>query len=103
MDKSNAVDLEMLRAIPCSQLLLLVCDHVKKDPDFIPTKNGYTERWHAHAAGHDYEILTTGAKFFDTRAGKGGGGAIDLTMHLFGLPFKKALRKLHGLNVPGNA
>lgn len=101
MDKSTAVDLERLRGIPCSQLLPLVCDHAKQDRDFTPVKNGHTERWHVQAGGHDFEILVTGPKFFDTRAGNGGYGAIDLTMHLMGIPFKQALRKLQSLEVLG--
>lgn len=101
VDKSKAVDLERLRGIPCARLLPLICDHAKKDPDFAPVKDGHSERWHVHAAGHDYEILTTGPKFFDMRADKGGGGAIDLTMYLLRIPFKQALHKLRRLNILG--
>ena len=103
MDKSTAVDLERLRSITCSQPLPLVCDHAKQDRDFTPLKSGHTERWHVQAGGHDFEILTTGPKFFDTRASKGGCGAIDLTMHLKGIPFKQALRKLQDLKVLGRS
>ena len=99
MDKFSDADLQRLRCIPCAQLFSLLCDHAKEDRDFTPLKNGHTERWHIHSGGHDFEILVTGPKFFDTRAGKGGGGAVDLTMHLLGLPFKRAIRKLHELNV----
>jgi hypothetical protein len=34
--------------------------------------------------GAAWELLVTGPKWFDTRAGKGGGGGIDLVMHLLG-------------------
>lgn len=99
MDKFSDDELKRLRCIPCVQLFPLLCDHAKTDRDYIPLKNVHSERWNVNAGGHDFEILVTGPKFFDTRAGKGGGGAIDLTMHLHNLPFKRALRKLQELKV----
>lgn len=99
MDKFSEDVLQRLRCIPCVHLFALLCDHAKADRDFVPLKSGHTERWHVHAGGHDFEILVTGPKFFDTRAGEGGGGAIDLTMHLFGLSFKRAIRKLQEIGV----
>jgi hypothetical protein len=41
-----------------------------------------------------YEIVTTGSKWYDTRARSGGGGAIDLTMHVLGLSFVDAVKRL---------
>jgi len=41
-----------------------------------------------------HELLVTGARFLDTRADKGGGGAIDLAMYLFRLSFVDALKGL---------
>jgi hypothetical protein len=41
--------------------------------------------------------LTTGPKWYDTRAGKGGGGAIDLAMHVLGLSFVDAVKSLNKL------
>lgn len=66
------------------------------DPDFTPIKNGHTQRWHLNVQGRDFELLTTGPKFFDTHS-KTGGGAIDLAMHLTGLSFKQAVKVLKGL------
>lgn len=43
-------------------------------------------RWHADAGA----ISVTGTKFFNWNAGIGGGGAIDLAMHLCGFDFKAA-------------
>jgi hypothetical protein len=42
----------------------------------------------------EFEILTTGPKWYDTRAKKGGGGAIDLAMHVLGLSFVDAVKLL---------
>lgn len=40
------------------------------------------------------ELLVTGPKWYDARLNKGGGGAIDLTMHLFRLDFANAVKRL---------
>ena len=97
MDKFGDEDLRRLRALSCDQVLPLVCTFVKSDPDFTPVKNGHTQRWHLNVDGKDFELLTTGPNFFDTRASVGGGGAIDLVMHLTGDSFKKAVKSLKGV------
>jgi len=75
-------------------VLLAIADHVKQDAEFRPRQSHDTARWHASVAGLDYEILCTGPRFLDTRANRGGGGAIDLVMHLLGLDFKRAVAVL---------
>ena len=95
VDKFCTSELGRFRAMPCSQVLPLVCSFVKEDRDFTPLKNGHTQRWHLNVDGRDFELLTTGPKFFDTRSKLGGGGGIDLVMHLCGLKFKPAMKKLH--------
>lgn len=97
VDKFGKDDLQRLRVLSCSEVLPLLCTFVKVDQDFTPIKNGHTQRWHLNVAGRDFELLTTGPKFFDTHAKTGGGGAIDLTMHLTGLPFKQAVKMIKGL------
>lgn len=67
---------------------------VKADRTFIPTKDVRTRRWNICTERGDYEILTTGCKWYDTRARVGGGGAIDLTMHVLGLTFVDAVKRL---------
>ena len=47
-----------------------------------------------HTTCGEFEILTTGTKWYDTRAKKGGGGAIDLAMHVLRLSFVDAVRRL---------
>lgn len=92
--KMRAVDnleLTRLRGLEALQALYLLADHVKVDRSFRPIQDQATERVHVSAAGRDWELLLKGPKFFDTRADKGGGGAIDLVMYLWGVPFKKAV------------
>ena len=67
---------------------------IKPDPTFIPVKHIGSRRWHAYTILGDFEILTTGPKWYDTRARRGGGGAIDLAMHVLGLSFVEAVRHL---------
>ena len=54
---------------------------------------------HVAVGGQVFELLVIGAKFFDTRADKGGGGAIDLAMHLLRLGFVAAVKRLSSSRV----
>lgn len=95
--------LARLRDLPSDQVLPRLAIDVKPDPTFKPAKNASSRRWHAHTIRGDFEILTTGTKWYDTRARKGGGGAIDLAMHVLGLSFVdavKSLSKLAGVHGP---
>lgn len=95
--KMAAVDnleLTRLRSLLALQTLNLVAEHVKIDQTFKPSREDGTQRVYVRAAGVEWEFLVNGAKFFDTRARFGGGGAIDLVMHLRGVPFKKAVSVL---------
>lgn len=66
----------------------------KRDPDFRPTKDPRTVRLYVSLDGGVIELLATGPKWYDTRRERGGGGAIDLTMHLCRLPFVDAVKRL---------
>jgi hypothetical protein len=83
-----------LREMPSEDALALLAIHCKPDSSYQPVKEPTTRRWHAHTSGGEFEILTTGAKWYDTRAKIGGGGAIDLAMHVLRLPFADAVRIL---------
>ncbi len=86
--------LARLRAMPSEEALALLSIYLKVDRDYRPIKNHTTRRWHAHTERGHFEILTTGCKWYDTRARKGGGGAIDLVMHVEGVPFVDAVTYL---------
>jgi len=66
----------------------------KRDPDFSPQKNPATTRLHVSIGGGVVELVVTGARWYDTRAQRGGGGAIDLTMHLLRVSFVDAVKRL---------
>ena len=84
-------DLARWRGLKALEALRLVADYVKVDWHFEPTQSTSTQRVHVSAAGADWELLVDGPKFYDTQACTGGGGAIDLVMHLWRVPFKKAV------------
>ena len=86
--------LDRLRDMPSEAVLAHLAIELKPDSTFVPVKDTGSRRWHAHTARGDFEILTTGPKWYDTRARKGGGGAIDLAMHVLGLSFVDAVKRL---------
>jgi hypothetical protein len=87
--------LTSLRDIPSDEALPLLSIYCKADPLYVPVKDPRSRRWHVLTARGEFEILTTGpAKWYDTRAKKGGGGAIDLTMHLLQISFVDAVKLL---------
>jgi hypothetical protein len=83
-----------LREMPSEDALALLAVYCKMDPTFQPVKHATTRRWHVCATGGEFELLTTGPKWFDARAKKGGGGAIDLAMHILHLSFVEAVNLL---------
>jgi hypothetical protein len=95
VDKSDA---ERFRALDLALVLPLVATHAKRDGTFVPLKDQRSQRWHATAQG-DYELVLTGSKFWDTRARTGGGGAVDLTMHIWRCSYRLALRRLCELHL----
>ena len=80
--KVGSEELEGYRSLACEVVLPKITDYIKADPSFTPIRDSHTHRWHLTAGGRDFELLSTGPKFYDTRAKRGGGGAIDLVMHL---------------------
>ena len=67
----------------------------RRDVDFVPEKDSRTMRLFISApSGSAWEILVTGPKWYDYRAGKGGGGGIDLVMYLLNLDFVTAVTLL---------
>ena len=72
---------DRLRAVP----LNLVLRHSGAEPD-----RADPHKWHTPQG----VLSVAGSKFINWRLGRGGGGAIDLAMHLYGLGFGQALEWL---------
>ncbi len=90
MSKIGEPELARWRSMRADEVLLRLANHAKQDRSFCPVKDSGTTRWHASTDGAEFELLLTGVKFFDGRAGRGGGGAVDLAMHIFNVDFKEA-------------
>ncbi len=88
--------LDSLRAMTVQETLDRLGLYWKLDPDFVPVKDKATIRLNVSidGGGRLVELLATGPKWYDTRKEQGGGGAIDLTMHLFRLSFVDAVKRL---------
>jgi hypothetical protein len=82
------------RNLNATDVLVALADHAKCDRTFTPVKQSESSRWHASVGGAEFELVLTGPKFWDTRANVGGGGALDLVVHLVGGDFKTAVRRL---------
>ena len=85
--------LARLRRMPSERVLRQLSIQVKADSTFVPRKSRESRRWHVLTDRGDFEILTTGRLWFDTRERRGG-GAIDLAIHLLGVSFVEAVRRL---------
>jgi hypothetical protein len=86
--------LESLRSMSVTEELNRLGLHWKTDPNFRPRKNSSTKRLYVISGAHVFELLATGPKWYDTRAERGGGGAIDLAMYILRLSFVDAVKRL---------
>lgn len=97
MENRRAFDeltLDQLRRMPSDQVLRRLAINLKPDRTYVPRKTAESRRWHILTERGDFEILTTGSRWFDTRERRGGGSAIDLAMHLLGVSFVEAVKRL---------
>ena len=92
----SAAVLDQVRAVPLTSVLEGLGYHIAIDRDFVPTKDARSQRWLVDSARGATELLVTGPKWFDTRVSRGGGGAIDLVMHLERLSFVSAVKRIAG-------
>ena len=90
-------------------MIVFVVNHISAERAAIGNPSSYTDFHHNSRFGaerdkkdkHNWRtsagrITVTGSKFFNHDTGKGGGGAIDLTMHLGNLDFRAAMGYLTG-------
>lgn len=87
-------DIVRLRSMSVDAALHILGLHAKADRDYQPQKNSHSKRLNVTVKSTVFELVVTGPKWYDSRAKQGGGGAIDLTMHLYREPFKKAVQRL---------
>ena len=87
-------EIARLRAMSVDDTLTLLGLYAKLDRDYQPHKSAQSKRVNISVDSTVIELVVTGAKWYDARAQRGGGGAIDLTMHLYREPFVKAVQRL---------
>ena len=92
-------ELERWRGLDARVVIEALAEYAKADTTFRPISSQGTERLYVTAAGAEWELLVNGPKWFDTRARKGGGGAVDLVMHLWSASFKQAVALLRKRSV----
>jgi hypothetical protein len=90
----DPVLLESLRSMPVTEALNRLGLHWKRDTDFRSRKDQATQRLYVTVGARVFEIIATGARWYDTRAERGGGGAIDLAMYILRLSFVDAVKRL---------
>jgi len=86
-----------LRSIPVLEVLVSLSAQgsllYRIDTEFRAIDNPATRRVFVSVpSGMSWEFVVTGVRWFDTRAQRGGGGAIDLWMHMSGQSFGSATR-----------
>lgn len=87
------------RELPATTTVRALCDYSKVDPTFQPVKDLGTQRWHVRVGNREFELLLSGAKFFDAQTRRGGGGAIDLAMVLLNADFRRAVTALRAASL----
>jgi hypothetical protein len=60
----SSATLARLRDLPSEVALARLATTVKPDPTYIPVRDAGSRRWHAHTPYGDFEILTTGPKWY---------------------------------------
>jgi hypothetical protein len=102
----SASTLTRLRQMPACDTFALLATYFRTDPTYRPVKDDRSARWHLSTGRGEFEIVSTGPKWYDTRTKRGGGGAIDLAMYLLDLSFVDAVKLLmhkaspHGADHP---
>lgn len=91
-------DVFRARSVPLLKVLSHVCDYVKEDPDYTPRDPATgSRRFQVNFHRRDFRLILTGEKWLDELVnrgaeGRGGGGGIDLVMHLTGANFVQAVK-----------
>lgn len=91
-------DIHRARSVPLLKVLRHICDYLKEDQDYTPRDPSLGgRRFQVNCSKRDFRLLLTGEKWLDElvdrgAANRGGGGAVDLVMHLKGINFVQAVR-----------
>lgn len=87
-------ELQRLREVPLLKALDALELHYQHDPDYKPRKSQESMRVIVSVKDLVYTLQFTGMRWYDMHSKEGGGGAIDLTMHLMQCEFLQAAKLL---------
>ena len=99
MPRVDTDEIKRWRNLDATNVIVALAQHAKRDPTFIPIKDQSTTRWHVRVCDREFELLLTGPKYYDVRAEVGGGGAIDIAIHLCRIDFKAATGLLRRVGI----
>lgn len=94
----NSSDIAKARSVPLLKILSHVCDYLKEDPNYTPRDPSTgSRRFQVNCNKRDFRLILTGEKWLDELVnrgaeGRGGGGGVDLVMHLTGVNFVQAVK-----------
>jgi hypothetical protein len=94
----TASEVQQARNVPLLQVLHHVCEYVKEDRGYKPhAAASGSRRFHVNCSKRDFRLILTGERWVDELVGRnatsrGGGGAIDLVMHLQRFDFVQAVK-----------
>lgn len=97
MPIKNSIDPDLvsrLRSLPVEKMARILGLHFKQDKSYEPTKFPNSKCYHISLENQVFEIIVTGLKWYSVHRKFGGGGAIDLTMHIFNDSFTRAYNRL---------
>lgn len=89
--------LEYLRNKKLTDVLDFLGLYWKLDREYKPVKTKTSFRIFVQKGYETKELLITGIRWYDVRERKGGGGAIDLVMHLYSDSFLQSIKRLENL------
>ena len=92
--KFSDEELKRLREVPLLKALDALELHYQHDPDYKPRKSQESIRVIVSVKDLVYTLQITGMRWYDMHSKDGGGGAIDLTMHLMQCDFFQAAKLL---------
>lgn len=92
--KFSDEELKRLREVPLLKALDALELHYQHDPDYKPRKFQESMRVIVSVKDLVYTLQITGMRWYDMHSKAGGGGAIDLTMHLMQCDFFQAAKLL---------
>jgi hypothetical protein len=91
----SASTLTRLRQMPACDALALLATHVKPDPTYLPVKDDQQPALAPSTRPRRFRDRDHGSQVVRHACARGGGGAIDLAMHLLDVSFVDAVKLLN--------